>query len=131
MSQTISVLVAVDVEGALSSGNLNDNVFMVDTTGYAGAGDEGGHELTTVCNNGDTINWRVEPIAPSTVASIKSFQGTAVSDGVIAPTESSDANGPFWTSLVETRSPNTYQYTMTLDFEGKDMTFDPYLDVKS
>ncbi|NQV26837.1 MAG: hypothetical protein HQ518_21005, partial [Rhodopirellula sp.] len=49
---TVNVLVAVDVEGALSSGSLGANTYMVDTNKYMGSGAEGTDELKTSLNIG-------------------------------------------------------------------------------
>ncbi|MEO1088239.1 MAG: hypothetical protein AAFY88_28750, partial [Acidobacteriota bacterium] len=74
----IDILMMVDVEGALSSGNLGANIYLVDTTGYLGIGREGIAELVTVAANGDVLKWTVAPVQPSAVVSIHSFEGAAV-----------------------------------------------------
>lgn len=126
----IDILMAVDVEGALSSGNLGANIFMVDTTGYAGAGNEGTDELITIASNGDTIKWTVAPIQPSGVVSIQGFSGQAV------PTNINPVPDPLspqaWEAEFKTTASTgtQYQYTCTLEFEhGKTLTFDPFLKV--
>lgn len=129
---TVDVLIAVDVEGALSSGNLGANTYMVDTNKYMGSGNEGTDELKTTLVIGDTIVWTVAPIDPGTSVAINSFSGTAVSDKYINPVQ--DPLAPTsWESKFQppggTPSGTTYQYTMTLAFEGKNMTFDPFLVV--
>ncbi len=121
---------AVDVEGALASDNLSSNIYLVDTNKYMGSGNEGQDELKTTLSIGDTIVWSVAPIDPGTNATLVSFSGTAVTDKVIAPVE--QTNGSF-SSLFQpaggTPAGTSYQYSATLSFEGKNMTFDPYLIV--
>ncbi|WP_299770208.1 hypothetical protein [uncultured Tateyamaria sp.] len=129
---TVNVLIAVDVEGALSSGNLGANTYIVDTNKYMGSGREGTDELQTKLAIGDTIVWSVAPIDPGTSVEINSFSGTAVSDKYISPVQ--DPLTPTsWESKFQppggTPSGTSYQYTMTLSFEGKNMTFDPFLIV--
>lgn len=130
---TVNVLVAVDVEGALSSGNLGANVYMVDTNKYAGSGAEGTDELQTKLNIGDTIVWSVAPIDPGTNADISGFAGTAVSDKYINPVQdplSAQAYESKFQPPGGTASGTSFQYTLSLSFEGKVMTFDPFLIVK-
>lgn len=79
---TVDVLMMVDVEGALASGNLSENIYLVDTNGYLGSYNEGQDELSTKLHNGDTVVWSVAPIDPGTNATIASFSGTAVSDQI-------------------------------------------------
>ncbi|MEO1088240.1 MAG: hypothetical protein AAFY88_28755 [Acidobacteriota bacterium] len=126
----IDILMAVDVEGALSSGNLGANIYMVDSTGYAGAGNEGTDELITIAANGDTLKWTVAPIQPSGVVSIAGFSGSAV------PTQINPVQDPLSPAVWEAEFKTTagagtqYQYTCTLAFEhGKELSFDPFLKV--
>lgn len=128
----VNVLVAVDVEGALTSGNLGANCYMVDTNKYAGSGAEGTDELKTKLNIGDVIVWSVAPIDPSTNVTIASFSGQAVSDKYITPVQNPLSPQSFEAKFEAPggTAPNTsFQYTMTLSFEGKEMTFDPFLVV--
>lgn len=124
---TIDILVIVDTGHALASGNLSNFVLLVDDTNATQL--VASNELSTPVANGQNIQWRAVAIDTGQELSIKSFQGTAVTDGVIAPTASTSGNDTFWSSEVETRTADTYQYTMTLTIEGKDMTFDPFLVV--
>ncbi|WP_296420317.1 hypothetical protein [Pseudooctadecabacter sp.] len=129
----VNVLVAVDVEGALASQNLGANCYMVDTNKYAGSGAEGTDELKTTLSIGDEIAWSVAPIDPGTNASIAGFSGTAVDDHVIAPVQNPLSDQSYVTKFQPaggTAAGTSFQYTMTLSFEGRQMTFDPYLIVK-
>ncbi|WP_035236751.1 alpha-pore-forming tripartite toxin MakABE regulator [Desulfobacter vibrioformis] len=130
---TVNVLCAVDVEGALTSNNLGANVYMVDTNKYAGSGAEGTAELKTTLNIDDIIVWTVAPIDPGTNVEIQSFSGTAVSDGYINPVQDPLSPQSFESRFEApggTASGSSFQYTMSLSFEGKVMTFDPFLTVK-
>lgn len=128
----VNVLVAVDVEGALASGDLGANVYMVDTNKYAGSGSEGTDELKTSLNIGDAIAWTVAPIDPGTNVSINGFAGDAVSSDVITPVPdplSAQSYLSKFSAPGKTPAGTSYQYTMTLSFEGTTMTFDPFLVV--
>jgi hypothetical protein len=124
---TIEILVIVDTGHALSSNDLANFVLLVDDTNATKL--VASNELSTPVANGQNIQWRAVAIDNGEELTIKSFQGQAVTDGVIVPEVSTSGNDTFWSSEVETRTAGTYQYTMTLTIEGKDMTFDPYLIV--
>ena len=129
---TVNVLMMVDVEGALSSGNLNANIYLVDTNKYLGSGSEGQTELVTKLNTGDTIVWSVAPIDPGLDVSIASFSGVAINDKYISPVQ--DPLSPaVWESLFQPpggSAGQSYQYNATLEMNNtKQMTFDPYLVV--
>jgi len=129
---SVNVLIAVDVEGALSSNDLGANVYMVDSNKYLGSGGEGTSELKTKLNIGDIIMWKVAAIDPGTSVQIDSFSGQAVEKKYIAPVQM-----PLSLQCFETRfqAPGgtpvntSFQYTISLSFEGKVMTFDPFLIV--
>lgn len=130
---TVNVLLAVDVTGALVSGDLGANTYMVDSTKYAGSGFEGTTELMTSIGIGDTIVWSVVPIDPGTNVIITGFAGQAITEKIINPVKM-----PFSKQAFESKfqppggsgSGTTFQYTLKLSFEGKEMTFDPFLVVK-
>lgn len=124
---TINVLVAVNVGQAIAENNLQAYVFMVDTTGYSGNGSEGGNELITTCNNGDTVIWSVVSIDPTETVSILSFSGAALQNGMIAPAQYPQYNGSVWGGRVNSAG-NQVQYSMELLLEGNvQLPFDPYL----
>lgn len=127
---TVDVLMMVDVEGALASGNLSENIYLVDTNGYLGSYNEGQDELSTKLHNGDTVVWSVAPIDPGTNATIASFSGTAVSDKYINPVPDPLSAG-VWESKFQPPGGSTgqsFQYNATLKFDdNKELTFDPFL----
>ncbi len=125
----VDVLIVVDVEGALTGG-LTKNVFLVDTNGYVGSGNEGSNELKTTVQDGTVINWRVQAIQPDNQVNIENFTGQAVSDGTIGqPRKYGGVDGFFFQSRVEQRSGGQYQYSINLNMEGKILSFDPFLEV--
>jgi len=129
---TVNVLIAVDVEGALASNDLQNNIYMVDSNKYMGSGFEGTSELMTSLNIGDVIVWTIASIDPFTAVCIQGFGGQAIRNNYIAPI----AN-PLSTQSFESKfqppgnvtSGTTFQYTVTLSFEKKLMTYDPFLVV--
>jgi hypothetical protein len=124
---TINVLVAVNVGQAVAQQNLSKYVFMVDTTGYSGSGGEGGNELVTTCENGDTIVWNVTSLDPAEQVSIHNFAGTAISNGMINPAPYPQYDNTVWGGRVNAKGSNV-QYTMTLLLAKNTLlTFDPFI----
>lgn len=125
---TVNVLIVVDVEGALASNNLSNNLYMIDTEKFMGEL-EGTNELTTNVSNGETITWAVAPVDPSTNVSINAFTGQAIGS-VVTPQANSLPAGT-WSSQVFLAPNSTgqkYQYSMNLQFDqGVILGFDPYL----
>ncbi|WP_296420318.1 hypothetical protein [Pseudooctadecabacter sp.] len=129
---TVYVLIVVDVEGALASGDLASHVYLMDTTKYLGSGFEGTRELMTSLSVGDTIVWTAQPVDAGTEVTLVSISGQAVRDGVVTPV--TDPVSPH--SLMSPFQPaggaasgTTYQYDMTLSLEGTHLRFDPFLVV--
>lgn len=131
--KTVNVLMIVDVEGALSSGNLTENIYLVDTNKHFGSGREGQAELVTACNDGEIIVWSVTPINPGNDVQIQSFEGEIIDKKICVPKQSTLVTGEVvWSGRVESQGASqTYQYNCTLTFDGKPLTFDPYLQVKA
>jgi len=129
---TVNILMMVDAEGALSSGNLSANIYLVDTNKYLGSGNEGETELITKLNNGDTIVWSVASINPGSNVTIQSFSGVAIADKYINPVQDPLSAG-VWESKFQPpggSAGQTYQYNATLLFNNKKaLAFDPYLTV--
>ncbi|SFR83100.1 alpha-pore-forming tripartite toxin MakABE regulator [Anaeromicropila populeti] len=128
----IQVLVIVDAQGALSSGNLDNNVYLVDSTKYMGSWNEGSCNLHTVCHNTQQIEWRVVAIDPNSSVDITGFHGTMVDKKVCVPQETGLEGDKYWVATVQTQgNKGRYQYTMNIQFNGgRTMTFDPYIEVK-
>lgn len=127
--QTLAVLVIVNVEVALSQGNLNNCVWLIDNTGSVSTG-QGTNELITNCYQGQNIQWSVVPVVATSSVAIQSFGGQAI-PSVINPVLVDDPGANFWAAQISsTTSPAKYQYTMTLLLENTSMTFDPFLNVQ-
>ncbi|WP_110970060.1 alpha-pore-forming tripartite toxin MakABE regulator [Pseudomonas huaxiensis] len=131
MANEIYVLVVVDVEGALASGNLGSNVYLVDTNKYFGSSGEGQEELVTNCTDGQIIIWSVSPINPGDDAEITGFTGQAIDQKICIPQQSTLVTGEtVWSARIESQGTTAkYQYSCTLSFDGNAMTFDPFLNV--
>jgi len=126
----VEVLIAVDVAGALSSQSLNNNLYMMDTSGYLGATGEGTNELQTRVTNGEIITWSIRPIDPATNVTVQSWGGTAVASGNITPAFDQTTNS--WNAQFTPTPPyaagQSYQYNATLQFNGGEtLGFDPFL----
>jgi hypothetical protein len=131
MSQ-IDVLIIVDALGAVASGSLQNNVYLVDTNKYLGSWAEGQCELHTVCQDGQIINWRVVSVNPAPNVEIVGFTGQMIDQKICIPKKEGDPEmDEFWQGRVETRGQSgEYQYSATLVIQGRQMTFDPALDVQ-
>lgn len=131
----VSVLIVVDVEGAMSSGptgGLGNNVYMVDTNKFFGSGNEGQAELITACQDGQVINWSVAPVAPDTQITITGFTGVAVNTRIITPQAVNAPAGTYWSARVEAQgATGNQQYSITMDAEGTKMGFDPFLNIQT
>lgn len=131
MSAEINVLIVVDVEGALASGDLDSNVYLVDTNKFFGSYNEGQEELVTTCSDGQIIIWSVAPINPGDDVEITDFTGQMIDQKICVPTQSTIVTGvTVWSGRVESQgSIAQYQYSCVLSFDGKAMSFDPFLNV--
>jgi hypothetical protein len=129
----INVLIVVDVEGALASGSLGTNVYLVDTNGYFGSSSEGQQELQTACKDGQVIVWSVSSVNPGDDAEITGFTGQMIEQKVCLPQQSKLVTGEtVWSGRVESQGQTAqFQYSCTLSFDGKSMTFDPFLKVSA
>ncbi|MBO8134137.1 MULTISPECIES: alpha-pore-forming tripartite toxin MakABE regulator [Dickeya] len=124
----IDVLIVVDAEGALASGNLGSNVYLIDTNKYIGSGNEGQEELKTACQDGQVINWHVTGVSLSSDVSIISFTGQMVNDKVCVPAAVNSVNGTYWQGRVEAQgTTGSQQYSVVLGLDGRSMTFDPFI----
>lgn len=128
MPKTVNVLVAVNVAKAEPVGEeLGNYVFMVDTTGRSGDGNEGGDELVTTCENGDTIRWHAHSIDPSQTVAITGFDGDIESELQLNPAQEPGYDGAVWSGIVRAAG-NHVQYSMYLLLNGKTpKSFDPYI----
>lgn len=127
----VDVLIVVDALGAVSSDRLQDNVYLIDTNKYMGSWDEGQCELSTACQDGQIIKWRVASVNPGNDVSIVQFTGDIINKGICDPKQQGISEDVFWEGIVEAREqPGSYQYSVVLDIDGKSMTFDPFLVLK-
>ncbi|MDD7805162.1 MAG: hypothetical protein PUP46_06310 [Endozoicomonas sp. (ex Botrylloides leachii)] len=130
--KTIQVLIVVDGSAALASNDLQSNVYLVDTNKYMGSGNEGQAELKTACLDGQLICWRVVPISQDTEVSISKFTGQMIDDSFCVPQKQGIEGDIYWEGRVESRGKSgMQQYSTVLIIDGKSMTFDPFLDIKS
>ncbi len=128
----IDVLIVVDVLGAVTSGDLGSNVYLIDTNKHFGSGNEGQEELQTACKDGQILRWRLASISASDDAEITGFTGVMVDQRVCTPVQQGMSGDTFYEGRVESRgTAATYQYSVELSFDGKAMTFDPALVVST
>ncbi len=113
----LCVLIVVDTAGALASGSLVGNCYMVDTNGFVGSWNEGTDQLQTVCQDGQLLAWSAASVSADQQVSITGFSGPMVDQGVCVPT-SPLGDGAF-TGRVEARGQfASFPYTATLSLAG-------------
>jgi hypothetical protein len=128
--RVINILVIVDCIGAVSTGNLKDNVYIVDTNGYEGSWNEGTSQLVSVCQDGQGLSWSVTSVNPGNEVNIVSFSGQMVSSSVCNPKKQGIDGAESWAGNVQTRGGiGQFKYTINLSINGKAMSFDPYIKV--
>lgn len=129
----VNVLIVVDVEGALASGDLGANVYLIDTNKHFGSGSEGQQELITSCKDSQILVWSVSSVNPGDDAEIAGFKGQVIDQKICVPKQTTIVTGEtVWAGRVESQgASSTYQYSCTLSFDGKAMDFDPYLKVSA
>lgn len=128
--KTLDVLIIVDALGAVSSGDLSGNVYLVDTNKYLGSWNEGQCELHSKCYDGQIIKWRVESISPDEDVNIVKFTGAMIDQKVCTPAKEGIEGDVYWEGRVQARGvTGSYQYSCVLSIDGKQMTFDPFLEV--
>jgi hypothetical protein len=126
----VDILVVADVEGALASGDLQSNVYLIDTNKHAGSGSEGQAELYTSCKDGQILNWSVVGVSPSSDVEISQFTGQMIDDKKCVPQAVTTPDGTYWSGRVEAQGfKGNQQYSMVLTMDGKPMTFDPFLKI--
>ncbi len=127
---TLSILIVVDVLGALADESLINNVYMVDTNHYLGSWQEGSDALHTLCQDGQLLQWYTTSVSPNNDIEISSFSGEIVSGNICIPSHQGYPGDSFWAGRVETHGRfASYSYTITLTMGGKSMSFSPYLKV--
>ena len=126
----IDILVIVDCAGAISSGSLQDNTYVIDTNGYEGSWNEGTSRIVTICQDGQELSWGVASINPGNQANIIGFSGPMVDSKISIPQKQGIGGAETWRSKVETRGDiGTYQYTLQLDLDGKTMKFNASIKI--
>jgi len=126
--QNLSVLIVIDVDGALASGSVADNAYLVDTNGYLGSWQEGTDALHTICQDGQTITWSVAPVSPDGNVTIAGFSGNMVDTGVCRPALDPGSQPPAWSGRVEAQGQfAAFTYAVDLSLEGTQMSFNAFI----
>jgi hypothetical protein len=127
----IEVLVVVDSVGALASGSLVNNVYVVDTNKFLGSWNEGQCDLHTLSQDQQSIRWSVVAISPDSEVAISSFDGDMLTKKVCVPVKTGTGTDVSWQGQVETQGGfGRFAYILHLSVEGTAMSFSPYLEVQ-
>lgn len=128
--RTINILVIVDSEGAIASGSLKENTYIVDTNGYEGSWNEGTSRLVTVCQDGQELSWSITSINPGNQAELVGFSGQLITSNIAKPQKQGIGGAEIWLARVQTHGDiGEYQYQINLSLDGKNMSFDAYIKV--
>ncbi len=131
-SRVVNVLIVVDALNAVASGKLADNVYLVDSNKYMGSWQQGKCELHTLCHDGYILSWRVEPIDPAAAVEIVKFEGELVENKICQPVRTGIDPDYYWQGRIESRGETgKYRYTVVLSINGKQLKFEPYVEVVS
>ena len=125
----VNILIVVDTLSAASTGNLKDNVYLIDTEKYLGSWNEGQCDLHTLTEDGQIIKWTVTSITPENSVEIAEFSGSMINLKTCIPKKQGIEGDIFWEGIVEA-SPGRYSYTLALNIQGEIMTFSPYIEVQ-
>ena len=125
----VNILIVVDTLSAASTGNLKDNVYLIDTEKYLGSWNEGLCDLHTLTEDGQLIKWSVTSITPENSVEIAEFSGPMINLKTCIPKKQGIEGDIFWEGRVEA-SPGRYSYTLALNIQGEIMTFSPYIEVQ-
>jgi len=128
--RTIDILVIIDCLGAIASGNLKSNAYIVDINGYEGSWNEGTSQLVTVCQDGQELSWGISSVNPGNQVNIVNFSGQLISSKICNPQKQGIPGTETWKGKVQSREGiGQYNYTLTLSINGKSMSFDAFIKV--
>ena len=126
----INILLVVDTQSALSDNTLLGNVYLIDNNGYLGSWQQGTDTLHTVIEDGQTVSWSVASVAPSNDVSINGFSGAMTENNICKPEKQTLSAEPSWLGRIESGlSIGQYDYTISLELNGKQLSVSPYLKV--
>lgn len=126
----LDVLIIVDALGASTSGNLQSNVYLVDSDKYLGSWNEGQCEIHSKCCDGQIVKWKVVAIDSDSDVEITEFTGQIIDQKICNPVQQGISGDTFWEGRVETQGAiGSYQYSCVITIDGKPMTFDPFIEV--
>jgi len=128
--RTIDILIVIDCVGAIASGDLQGNAYIVDTNGYEGSWNEGSSQLVSVCQDGQELSWGVASVNPGNEVKIIDFSGQMVSSSICNPQKQGIFGAETWKGQVQSKGGiGQYNYTVTLSMEGTSMSFDAFIKV--
>lgn len=126
----LAILIVIDTAGALASGSAIDNAYLVDTNGFLGSWNEGTPVLETICQDGQTIDWSLSPVAPDAEVEIAGFSGAMVDRGICRPAALDEPADTVWSGRVESRGQfAAFDYRVALSIGGKAMSLEARIKV--
>ncbi len=131
----LAIVVAVDAVGALATGTLSGNIWLVDGNRYRGSTGEGSEQLETAVEGAQIMNWLVAPLDGTMAVALESIGGEAVEREIMVAhqyesPELGEGKGYWWGAMVDATRPGRYSYNLELDVQGTKMVFTSYVRVK-
>ena len=118
--QEIYVLIVVNTQETLKTGNLGSNVYMVDSQGSTKDPGQGGNELNINCHPQDQIFFRVTGILEDSNPRLTQFRRTGGED-IYDPAFVNN----YWQGTVTGTGKETYHWVVTI--QGKNFEWDPFI----
>ncbi len=145
MFYPINIIITIDSIAALSSGQLEDNLFMMDTS--LNSVNQGSNNLSTHCYQGQIINWIIYAIDVQTPVFIKEIslieQENSLENSILKASSSSDdipipskyLKQYYWSGYIPFNLKGEYKYKLIIQIEdGKngELTINtPSLNIQS
>ncbi|SFR83092.1 alpha-pore-forming tripartite toxin MakABE regulator [Anaeromicropila populeti] len=132
MKKHIFILIVLDSVGALTSGDLSGNAYLVDNNKRVGSFGEGQSELVTACSNNQFLEWRISTVDPYQEAQIVGFSGQIVDNNICTPRKTGLDEDTYWAGVVQTQGDTgEFQYTIEISMNNQIMTISPFINVIS
>lgn len=127
----IQILIVVDAAGAMRSGSLSSNTYMVDTNKWLGSWNEGKSDLHTLSQDGQILIWNIASVSEGNEVRIEGFSGQIIDQGICRPQKQGIDSDVFWGARVQTRgSGGRYNYVVQVSIEGRSFSFPSCLVVE-
>lgn len=133
----LAIVVTVDQQGALASGQLAGNIYLIDNNKHAGSTGEGTEDLVTHIEGSQIMNWLVLGLdLQGPAVTLENVCGEAVEKGIMVPQQFESPElgaglGLWWGATVDSsEKEQSYSYTLKFKIGDKPMSYDGQIVVK-